>query len=129
MAGPLMGMMKQMGGMMVGQQIGQALGSLAREVIGTTDIGLPLSDTAALLPGGIAVVQRGSGASRPTRSGSIWRCARRRTTGCSSTCRGCARTCSAPSRSTPGASRSTPPRWRSRSAASTSTTPRRSRRR
>lgn len=54
MAGPLMGMMKQMGGMMVGQQIGQALGSLAREVIGTTDIGLPLSDRAALLPGGIA---------------------------------------------------------------------------
>ncbi|WP_327089617.1 zinc-dependent metalloprotease [Nonomuraea sp. NBC_01738] len=53
MAGPLMGMLKQMGGMMVGQQIGQALGSLAREVVGTTDIGLPLSDTAALLPGGI----------------------------------------------------------------------------
>lgn len=53
MAGPLMGMLRQMGGMMVGQQIGQALGSLAREVMGTTDIGLPLSDTAALLPGGI----------------------------------------------------------------------------
>ncbi|GAA0950516.1 zinc-dependent metalloprotease [Nonomuraea longicatena] len=54
MAGPLLGMMRQMGGMMVGQQIGQALGSLAREVVGTTDIGLPLSDTAALLPGGVA---------------------------------------------------------------------------
>ncbi|SEH03577.1 putative hydrolase [Nonomuraea solani] len=59
MAGPLMGMLKQMGGMMVGQQIGQALGSLAREVIGTTDIGLPLSDTAALLPGGIASFSEG----------------------------------------------------------------------
>lgn len=59
MAGPLMGMLKQMGGMMVGQQIGQALGSLAREVIGTTDIGLPLSDTAALLPGGIASFSQG----------------------------------------------------------------------
>ena len=59
MAGPLMGMMKQMGGMMVGQQIGQALGSLAREVIGSTDIGLPLSDTAALLPGGIAAFSEG----------------------------------------------------------------------
>ncbi|WP_113705266.1 zinc-dependent metalloprotease [Nonomuraea lactucae] len=58
-AGPLMGMLKQMGGMMVGQQIGQALGSLAREVIGTTDIGLPLSDTAALLPGGIASFSQG----------------------------------------------------------------------
>ncbi|MFG1700695.1 zinc-dependent metalloprotease [Nonomuraea sp. NPDC049309] len=59
MAGPLLGMLKQMGGMMVGQQIGQAIGSLAREVIGTTDIGLPLSDTAALLPGGIASFSEG----------------------------------------------------------------------
>lgn len=59
MAGPLMGMLKQMGGMMVGQQIGQALGTLAREVIGTSDIGLPLSDTAALLPGGIAAFSQG----------------------------------------------------------------------
>nr|WP_204044970.1 zinc-dependent metalloprotease [Acrocarpospora phusangensis] len=59
MAGPLMGMMKQMGGMMVGQQIGQALGTLAREVIGSTDIGLPLSDTAALLPGGVAAFSEG----------------------------------------------------------------------
>jgi putative hydrolase len=59
MAGPLMGMLKQMGGMMVGQQIGQALGSLAQEVVGTTDIGLPLSDTAALLPGGIAAFSAG----------------------------------------------------------------------
>lgn len=61
MAGPLLGMLKQMGGMMVGQQIGQALGTLAREVIGTTDIGLPLSGTAALLPGGIAAFSAGLG--------------------------------------------------------------------
>lgn len=59
MAGPLMGMLRQMGGMMVGQQIGQAIGSLAREVVGTTDIGLPLSNTAALLPGGIASFSEG----------------------------------------------------------------------
>ncbi|WP_308210526.1 zinc-dependent metalloprotease [Actinomadura luzonensis] len=59
MAGPLMGMLKQMGGMMVGQQIGQAIASLAREVVGTTDIGLPLSDVAALLPGGIANFSEG----------------------------------------------------------------------
>ncbi|MEW9534279.1 zinc-dependent metalloprotease [Microbispora sp. NPDC049125] len=59
MAGPLMGMLRQMGSMMVGQQIGQALGSLAREVVGSTDIGLPLSDTAALLPGGIAAFGQG----------------------------------------------------------------------
>nr|WP_204058043.1 zinc-dependent metalloprotease [Microbispora corallina] len=59
MAGPLMGMLKQMGSMMVGQQIGQALGSLAREVVGSSDIGLPLSDTAALLPGGVAAFSQG----------------------------------------------------------------------
>ncbi|GII93021.1 zinc-dependent metalloprotease [Sinosporangium siamense] len=59
MAGPLMGMLKQMGGMMVGSQIGQALGSLAREVVGSTDIGLPLSPTAALLPGGVAAFSKG----------------------------------------------------------------------
>ncbi|WP_055480729.1 zinc-dependent metalloprotease [Sphaerimonospora mesophila] len=59
MAGPLIGMLRQMGGMMVGQQIGQALGTLAREVVGSTDIGLPLSDTAALLPGGIAAFGQG----------------------------------------------------------------------
>lgn len=54
-AGPLLGMVQQMGGMMVGQQAGQAVGELAREVIGTTDIGLPLAGegNAALLPGGV----------------------------------------------------------------------------
>ncbi|MFC4532406.1 zinc-dependent metalloprotease [Sphaerisporangium dianthi] len=57
--GPLMGMMRQMGGMMVGSQIGQALGALAPEVIGSSDIGLPLSDTAALLPGGVAAFSHG----------------------------------------------------------------------
>ncbi|MEO3814729.1 zinc-dependent metalloprotease [Sphaerisporangium sp. B11E5] len=57
--GPLVGMMRQMGGMMVGGQIGQALGALAPEVIGSTDIGLPLSDTAALLPAGIAAFSHG----------------------------------------------------------------------
>ncbi len=59
MAGPLMGMLRQMGSMMVGQQLGQALGSLAGEVVGSSDIGLPLSDTAALLPGGVAAFSSG----------------------------------------------------------------------
>lgn len=59
MAGPLMGMLKQMSGMMVGSQIGQALGSLAGEVVGSSDIGLPLSDNAALLPGGVAKFSQG----------------------------------------------------------------------
>lgn len=52
MAGPLLGMMRSMGGAMFGSQIGQALGTLAGEVVGSTDIGLPLGPAgkAALLP-------------------------------------------------------------------------------
>ncbi|MGW0732978.1 zinc-dependent metalloprotease [Streptomyces sp. NPDC002851] len=52
MAGPLLGMMRSMGGAMFGQQIGQAVGVLAGEVLGSTDIGLPLGPAgkAALLP-------------------------------------------------------------------------------
>ncbi len=40
MAGPLMAMMTQMGGMAFGSQLGQALGTLSREVLTSTDIGL-----------------------------------------------------------------------------------------
>ncbi|MFB7946201.1 zinc-dependent metalloprotease [Kitasatospora phosalacinea] len=56
MAGPLMGMMRSMGGAMFGTQIGQALGALAAEVVGSTDVGLPLAPAgkAALLPQNIA---------------------------------------------------------------------------
>lgn len=52
MAGPLIGMMRSMGGAMFGTQIGQAVGVLAGEVFGSTDIGLPLGPAgkAALLP-------------------------------------------------------------------------------
>ncbi|WP_151771362.1 zinc-dependent metalloprotease [Streptomyces abyssomicinicus] len=52
MAGPLLGMMRSMGGAMFGAQIGQAVGVLAGEVVGSTDIGLPLGPAgkAALLP-------------------------------------------------------------------------------
>jgi putative hydrolase len=57
MAGPLIGMMRSMGGAMFGQQIGQAVGVLAGEVVGSTDIGLPLGPAgkAALLPLNIEV--------------------------------------------------------------------------
>src|SRR6478672_6522482 len=41
MAGPLLAMMSQMGGMAFGSQLGQALGKLSREVLTSTDIGLP----------------------------------------------------------------------------------------
>ncbi|MEN3322090.1 MAG: hypothetical protein V7643_5492 [Mycobacterium sp.] len=52
MAGPLLAMMSQMGGMAFGSQLGQALGKLSREVLTSTDIGLPLAPkgVAALMP-------------------------------------------------------------------------------
>jgi putative hydrolase len=52
MAGPLLAVMSQMGGMAFGSQLGQALGKLSREVLTSTDIGLPLGPkgVAALMP-------------------------------------------------------------------------------
>jgi putative hydrolase len=49
-------MMRRIGGMMVGSQTGAAIGALAREVVSSTDVGLPLGPegTAALLPAGVA---------------------------------------------------------------------------
>jgi putative hydrolase len=60
---PLMGVMQQVGGLMFGSQIGLALGSLAKEVVGATDIGLPLgpSGTAALLPENVDAFGAGLG--------------------------------------------------------------------
>ncbi|OEV11304.1 zinc-dependent metalloprotease [Streptomyces nanshensis] len=63
MAGPLLGMMRSMGGAMFGTQIGQALGVLAGEVVGSSDIGLPLgpSGKAALLPANMTALGEGLG--------------------------------------------------------------------
>ncbi|KRV47114.1 hydrolase [Wenjunlia vitaminophila] len=63
MAGPLLGMMRSMGGAMFGSQIGQALGTLAGEVVGSTDVGLPLGPAgkAALLPVNVAAFGKGLG--------------------------------------------------------------------
>src|SRR5262249_6088403 len=49
------------GGMMVGSQTGAAVGALAREVVSSTDVGLPLGPegTAALLPAGVAAFGAG----------------------------------------------------------------------
>ncbi|WP_167105014.1 zinc-dependent metalloprotease [Mycobacterium sp. DL592] len=60
-AGPLMAMMSQMGGMAFGSQLGQALGKLSREVLTSTDIGLPLGPkgVAALLPEAIETLSEG----------------------------------------------------------------------
>ncbi|MET0952793.1 MAG: zinc-dependent metalloprotease [Aeromicrobium sp.] len=61
MAGPLFGMLSQAGGAMFGQQVGQALGGLAGEVVSSTDIGLPLGPerTVAVLPAGVAAFGEG----------------------------------------------------------------------
>jgi putative hydrolase len=61
MAGPLLAMMTQMGGMAFGSQLGQALGTLSREVLTSTDIGLPLgpSGVAALMPEAIETFAEG----------------------------------------------------------------------
>ncbi|GAA3198773.1 zinc-dependent metalloprotease [Actinocorallia longicatena] len=61
MAGPLIGMVKQMAGAMVGGQTGQALGTLAKEVIGSADVGLPLAPegVGALLPAGVTAFADG----------------------------------------------------------------------
>jgi putative hydrolase len=61
MAGPLMAMMTQMGGMAFGSQLGQALGTLSREVLTSTDIGLPLGPkgVAALMPEAIESLAEG----------------------------------------------------------------------
>ncbi len=61
MAGPLMAMMTQMGSMAFGSQLGQALGRLSREVLTSTDIGLPLgpAGVAALMPAAIEEISEG----------------------------------------------------------------------
>lgn len=61
MAGPLLAMMSQMGGMAFGSQLGQALGTLSREVLTSTDIGLPLGPkgVAALMPEAIESLAEG----------------------------------------------------------------------
>jgi putative hydrolase len=57
----LSGMLRQIGGAMIGSQTGTAVGELAREVVGSSDIGLPLGPegVAALLPAGVAQFGQG----------------------------------------------------------------------
>ena len=61
MAGPLLSMMTQMGGMAFGSQLGQALGTLSKEVLTSTDIGLPLGPKgiAALMPAAVESLAEG----------------------------------------------------------------------
>jgi len=64
-AGPLLGMVGQVGGLMFGAQVGQALAKLAGEVLTSTDVGLPLGPAgiAAMLPDNVATF--GQGLERP----------------------------------------------------------------
>ena len=59
--GGLSAMLRQIGGAMIGSQTGTAVGELAREVTGSTDIGLPLGPegVAALLPAGVTQFGQG----------------------------------------------------------------------
>ena len=61
--GPMIGMLTSMGGMAFGSQLGAALAQLGKEVLTSTDIGLPLGPdrTAALLPTAIATLSTSLG--------------------------------------------------------------------
>ncbi|MDF2978526.1 MAG: hypothetical protein K0S40_3254 [Actinomycetospora sp.] len=61
MAGPMLGMISQVGGMAFGSQLGAGLAQLAQEVLSSTDVGLPLGPegTAALLPKAVATFTEG----------------------------------------------------------------------
>jgi putative hydrolase len=53
-------MLTNMGGAIFGMQLGQAVGALAREVVSSTDIGVPLADLQmALLPANVAAFGEG----------------------------------------------------------------------
>ena len=60
-AGPLLGMVGQVGGLMFGAQVGQALAKLAGEVLTSTDVGLPLgpAGVAALVPDNVVDFGKG----------------------------------------------------------------------
>jgi putative hydrolase len=59
--GPMQAMVSTLGGALFGGQLGQALGSLAAEVLSAGDIGLPLgpAGTAALIPANITAYGKG----------------------------------------------------------------------
>ncbi|CAN5570628.1 zinc-dependent metalloprotease [soil metagenome] len=61
MAGPLLSMIAQMGGMAFGSQLGQALARLSKEVLTSTDVGLPLGPkgVAALMPEAVEELSAG----------------------------------------------------------------------
>lgn len=63
MMAPMLGMMQQLGAVAFSMQLGQALAGLAGDVLGASDIGIPLTDEprAALLPTNVARFGEGLG--------------------------------------------------------------------
>jgi putative hydrolase len=61
--GPFLGIINQVGGLLFGAQVGQAIGALAGDTVSSTEIGLPLGPAgqAALLPAAIATFGEGLG--------------------------------------------------------------------
>ncbi len=102
MAGPLMAMMTQMGSMAFGSQLGQALGRLSKEVMTSTDIGLPLGPkgVAALMPATIEELSEGLEQSRAASPHLPGRPGGRPPPAVLRTCRGSRSNCSARSRPT-----------------------------
>ncbi|MCU1589073.1 MAG: uncharacterized protein JWP11_329 [Frankiales bacterium] len=62
-AGAMKGVMEQIGGVVFGAQVGQALGALAQEVLSSTEVGLPLGRPGrpALVPANVAAFSEGLG--------------------------------------------------------------------
>ena len=60
-AGPMKGVMDQVGGFVFGAQVGQALGALAGEVLSSTEVGLPLGEPGrpAMVPANVAAFSDG----------------------------------------------------------------------
>ena len=61
MLGPMLGMIGQLGGLLFGVQVGQALGTLAGGVLSPTEVGLPLASAGvtALLPANVVAFGEG----------------------------------------------------------------------
>ncbi len=60
MLGSAQGMFQNLGGAMFGMQLGTAVGGLAKDVLGSTDIGIPLTtDAPALVPANVAAFGEG----------------------------------------------------------------------
>jgi putative hydrolase len=64
-AGPLLGVLGTVGGLMFGAQVGQAVGTLAGEVLGSTDIGFPLGPVGSAALVTVNVARFGEGLEVP----------------------------------------------------------------